>query len=121
MKTVGRVFFDEGVNKIIIDTEPYVIMKVRALFSKSQNGCKGRYTHKTRSRLDFLLTRGEEKIAVECKINAFKRAEVYRQIRRYTEEINLTSVVLVAPWNGIPSFIIDKTPVSIIDTSINAI
>lgn len=74
-----------------------------------------------RSRLDFLVTRGNEKIAIECKINAFKRADVYRQVRRYVEEIQVDALALVAPWNAIPSFVVDETPVVVIDTSINAI
>lgn len=74
-----------------------------------------------RSRLDFMLTRGEERIAVELKINQTERAEVYRQVRRYVEEGNITSLILVAPWHGIPSFKVDGVPVIVIDTSINSI
>lgn len=79
------------------------------------------YKVSKRSRLDFLVTRGEEKVAIECKINSFKRADVYRQVRRYAEEIKVDAVALVAPWNGIPSFIVDETPVLVLDTSINSI
>ena len=79
------------------------------------------YQISKRSRLDFLVYNNNEKIAIECKINAFKRADVYRQVRRYIEEANINAVVLVAPWNGINSFIIDNVPVIVIDTSINSI
>lgn len=71
-----------------------------------------------RSRLDFLITRGTEKIAIECKINALKRAEVYRQVRRYVEEMpDLTAIVLLAPWHGIASFKVDNIPVIVVDST----
>lgn len=79
------------------------------------------YKITTKSRLDFLITRGEESVIVECKINARKRADVYRQIRRYSEEMKVDAVILVAPWNGISSFTVDSTPVIVLDTSINSI
>jgi hypothetical protein len=60
-------------------------------------------------------------VAIECKINALKRADVYRQVRRYAEEIDVNAVLLVAPWNGISSFVVDKTPVVVVDTSISAL
>lgn len=74
-----------------------------------------------RSKLDFLLTQGTERIAIECKINQTKRAEVYRQVRRYVEEGNITSLILVAPWHGVASFKVDGVPVIVIDTNINQI
>lgn len=69
-----------------------------------------------RSRLDFLVVRGEEKVAIECKINSTKRAEVYRQVRKYVEEGKVTAVVIYAPWHGIASFKVDGTPVVVVDT-----
>lgn len=74
-----------------------------------------------RSRLDFLIDNETEKVAIECKINSTQRTEVYRQVRRYTEEGSITSLVLVAPWHGISAFKVDKTPVLVVDTNINAI
>jgi superfamily II DNA or RNA helicase len=72
-----------------------------------------------RSRLDFMIIRGDERLAIECKIEATKRTEVYRQVRRYVEEGNIGSLVLLAPWYGIPSFKVEGTPVCVIDTSVN--
>ena len=75
-----------------------------------------------RSRLDFLISNKNEKVILECKINSKKRADVYRQVRRYIEEIeNPSAVVLLAPWHGISSFIIDEVPVVIVDSAINAL
>ncbi|CAM6005473.1 unnamed protein product [Sphagnum balticum] len=74
-----------------------------------------------RSRLDFLVSNENEKIAVECKIEQTGRPEVYRQVRRYAEEGKITSLVLVAPWFGISSFKVDSVPVIVVDTSINSI
>jgi hypothetical protein len=71
-----------------------------------------------RSRLDFMIETETDKIAIECKIDSTKKAEVYRQVRRYVEE-GVNSVILVAPWMGVNSFKVDGTPVIIIDTSIN--
>lgn len=74
-----------------------------------------------RSRLDFLVSNGVEKVAIECKINSTKRAEVYRQVRRYVEDGGATSVVVFAPWFGIGSFKVDETPVVVVDTGTQAI
>jgi superfamily II DNA or RNA helicase len=74
-----------------------------------------------RSRLDFLVTRGVERIAIECKIEATKRPEVYRQVRRYVEEGKIGALVLLAPWFGIASFKVDGTPVVVVDTSASQI
>ncbi len=74
-----------------------------------------------RSRLDFLVSNGSERIAVECKIESTGRPEVYRQVRRYVKEGNITSLVLIAPWHGISSFKVDNVPVIVVDTSINSI
>lgn len=74
-----------------------------------------------RSRLDFLVSKGDEKVAIECKINSTKRAEVYRQVRRYVEDAQVTSVVLYAPWQGVPSFVVDGIPVIIVDPSLTAL
>lgn len=74
-----------------------------------------------RSRLDFMIGNDTEKVAIECKIDSTQRAEVYRQVRRYAEEGAITSLVLVAPWQGIPAFKVDNVPVLVVDTNINAI
>lgn len=74
-----------------------------------------------RSRLDFLISNDKEKIAVELKIESAGKQEVYRQVRRYVQEGNITSLILVAPWFGISSFKVDGIPVIVIDTSINSI
>lgn len=74
-----------------------------------------------RSRLDFMIQREGEKIAIECKIESTGRAEVYRQVRRYVEEGQISSLVLVAPWFGVPSFKVDGTPVVVVDTNVNSI
>ncbi|HBI00981.1 MAG TPA: hypothetical protein DDY18_05090 [Flavobacterium sp.] len=79
------------------------------------------YKITARSRLDFLVSNDTERIAIECKIDNTKRPEVYRQVRRYVEEGNITSLVLVAPWFGIASFKVENTPVVVIDTNINSI
>jgi SNF2 family DNA or RNA helicase len=68
-----------------------------------------------RGRLDFLVSRGDEAVAVECKIGHTERAEVHRQVRRYAEHPDITSVVLLAPWSGVPSFSVDGTPVTVVD------
>lgn len=79
------------------------------------------YKITARSRLDFLVSNDTERIAIECKIDNTKRPEVYRQVRRYVEEGNITSLVLVAPWYGIASFKVENTPVVVIDTNLNSI
>ncbi len=79
------------------------------------------YKITSRSRLDFLVSNDTERIAIECKIDNTQRAEVYRQVRRYAEEGNITSLLLVAPWYGIPSFKVDGIPVVVIDTNVNSI
>lgn len=75
----------------------------------------------SRSRLDFLITRNEEKVAIECKIHGLKRAEVYRQVKRYVEDLKVSGLILLAPWHGINSFLVEETPVSVIDISKNQI
>lgn len=74
-----------------------------------------------RSRLDFLVSKGDEKVAIECKIASTKRTEVYRQVRRYAEEAKITSVVLYAPWTGVSSFIVDDIPVIVVDPSLTSL
>ncbi len=74
-----------------------------------------------RSRLDFLISNDSERIAVECKIESTGKTEVYRQVRRYAEEGGITSLVLIAPWHGIPSFKVDGISTIVIDTSVNSI
>jgi len=68
-----------------------------------------------RSRLDFLVRNGEDRIAIECKINQTNRAAVYRQVRRYIEEAQITGAIIMAPWAGVNSFEIDGVPVTIAD------
>lgn len=68
-----------------------------------------------RSRLDFLVTRGNERIAIECKIDQTGRTAVYRQVRRYAEEAGITGAVILAPWSGVSSFIVEEVPVIIVD------
>lgn len=79
------------------------------------------YKISKRSRLDFMIQEGNERVAIECKIDSTKRTEVYRQVRRYAEEASITSLVLAAPWHGITSFKVDNVPVLVVDTNINAI
>jgi superfamily II DNA or RNA helicase len=74
-----------------------------------------------RNRVDFMVSDSNEKIVIECKIDATNRASVYRQVRRYIEELNITSLVLLAPWNGIASFKVDGIPVIVLDTSVSQI
>lgn len=73
------------------------------------------YKISKKSRLDFLIEGNGERIAVECKINQTNRSEVYRQVRRYVKEANVTAAVIFAPWFGISSFSIDGIPVVVID------
>ena len=68
-----------------------------------------------RSRLDFLVTQAEERIAIECKMDQGGRAAVYRQVKRYAEEANVTGVVLFAPWPGVASFVVEGVRVSVVD------
>jgi hypothetical protein len=70
-----------------------------------------------RSRLDFLVTNDGERVAIECKRDALKRADVYKQVRKYAQEANVTAVVLFAPWFGISSFMVDGIPVVVVDYS----
>ena len=70
-----------------------------------------------RSRLDFMVTRGEEKIGIECKIDSTGKKEVYRQVRRYANEAGVTALALFAPWGGVPGFVVDGVPVVVVDYS----
>lgn len=74
-----------------------------------------------RGRLDFLVSNDTERVAVECKINSTKRAEVYRQVRRYAQEANITSLILLAPWSGVESFWVDGIKVVVVNFSKNAL
>lgn len=74
-----------------------------------------------RSRLDFLVEGVGERIAVELKATAQDRQAVYRQVRKYVKEAKVSSVVLFCPWFGIPSFMVDDTPVVIIDCTKNSV
>lgn len=70
-----------------------------------------------RNRLDFLVTRGQERIGIECKINSTGKQDVYRQIRRYVQEAGVTAMVIFAPWGGVPAFKVDGVPVVVVDYS----
>ena len=109
--------------KIPHNTEDEMQRALESVLPQALPDCKieREYNLSKRSRLDFLISRGDEKIIIECKVNARKRADVYKQVRRYAEEIDVNAVVLVAPWNAVPSFIVDGTPVVVVDTSTNAL
>lgn len=68
-----------------------------------------------RNRLDFLVTQGHESIAIECKMTHTDKGAVYRQIRRYITEIDITGAVLLAPWSGVANFSVEGVPVTIVD------
>lgn len=68
-----------------------------------------------RSRLDFLVSGDGERVAVECKIDQTGRSAVYRQVRRYAEEANVTSLIVLAPWSGVSNFSVEGVPVTVID------
>lgn len=74
-----------------------------------------------RSRLDFLVSNETERVAIEIKQDSTDRAAVYRQVRKYVQEANITSLVLFAPWFGIASFVIDNVPVVVVDFTKNSI
>lgn len=92
----------EGVAKTLPGLIPSATVEREVKFSK-------------KSRIDFVVTEGVEKIGIEIKATMTKRADVYRQVRRYIEEAQVTSVVLFAPWHGIPSFKVDGVPVVVVD------
>lgn len=80
------------------------------------------YKFSKRSRVDFLASRGTERVFIECKIDQTDRASVFRQVRRYIEEgENVSALILVAPWHGVPAFIVDGVPVVVLDTNVNSI
>lgn len=68
-----------------------------------------------RSRLDFLVERDGERVAIECKVNSGDRAAVYRQVRKYAAEANITSLVLFAPWSGVEKFEVDGIKVEVVN------
>ena len=68
-----------------------------------------------RGRLDFLVTSGSDSIAVECKIDQTGRGSVYRQVRRYIEEADVSGVVILAPWSGVSNFVVEDVPVTVVD------
>ena len=74
-----------------------------------------------RSRLDFLVTDGTERVAIEIKKDQTDRVAVYRQVRKYVKEANINSLILFAPWFGIPSFTVDGIPVIVVDYTKNSI
>lgn len=77
------------------------------------------YKATPRSRIDFLVQTGDgsERVAVELKIHSTQRAEVYRQVRKYAKEANITSLVLFAPWSGVESFVVDEIKVVVVNFS----
>lgn len=110
--------------KVPVNTEEEMQRTVHALLPKvmpSDAKIEREVKITKRSRLDFLITRGSERVAIECKTEQTQRAEVYRQVRRYVEEGGITSIVLFAPWHGIASFKVDGTPVIVIDTGAQSI
>lgn len=74
-----------------------------------------------KSRLDFRASRGDERVAIECKVTARDRKEVYKQVRRYASEASVTGVVLIAPWTGVPSFVVDGIRVEVVDPSLASV
>lgn len=70
-----------------------------------------------KSRLDFFVTEGNERIVVECKNNSRNKSAAYKQIRRYIKEVNPTSVIMVAPWTGVSDFEVDGVQVVVINVS----
>lgn len=70
-----------------------------------------------RMRLDFLVEGQSEKIAIEIKKDSGDKASVYRQVRKYTKDAGITSLILYAPWFGIGDFSVDGIPVIVIDYS----
>ena len=68
-----------------------------------------------RNRLDFLIATQTERIAIECKVEATGKQAVYRQVRRYAQEAGVTGLIVLAPWSGVPSFVVDGIPVTVID------
>lgn len=68
-----------------------------------------------RSRLDFLVSNGSERIAIELKIDQTGKGSVYRQVRRYAEEAQITGLVLLAPWSGVANFSVEGVPVTVVD------
>lgn len=79
------------------------------------------YQISKRSRVDFCVSSEDEKIFIECKIKSNNKQSVYRQVRRYIQEGGAHAVILVAPWTGIQSFVIDEVPVVVISPSLNKI
>lgn len=75
------------------------------------------YKISKRSRVDFLVTRGDERVMIECKITQGERAATYKQVRRYIEAVPDAKVILVAPWGGVNKFKVDDTEVSVINIS----
>lgn len=73
------------------------------------------YKLSKKSRLDFLIERGEERVVIEVKKGSDQKAAVYRQVRRYVEEAQISALVLFAPWFGIANFKVENTPIIIAD------
>jgi len=133
---LGRVFKHE--DRLIIDAEPHVMARIRILFTQGWNyGSQGLFTHKPISLPNTLSVCRDilwisERYPVDFIDNLYVQivekskeydrilADVYRQVRRYVEE-GVTSVVILAPWNGINSFSVDGTRVIVVDTCLSAI
>lgn len=108
-------------SKITVNSEAEMQDALSQCLSVLGDKVEKEYKISKRSRIDFMATDGTEKIGIECKINSTDRKGVYRQVKRYIEEGQFTSMVIVAPWHGIPSFKVDNIPVLIIDPNVNAI
>lgn len=89
--------------------------------SRLQGRVEREVTVGKKSRLDFLVSNENERIAIECKKTQGDRQAVYRQVRRYVEEAKVTAVILFAPWFGVGSFIVDEIPVIVVDFTKNSI
>lgn len=109
--------------KIPVNTEAEMQESMHDLMKNHLHGAEVEREYKIskRSRVDFLVSKGDEKIAIECKITTTDRQSTYKQVRRYAEEIKVDGVILVAPWPEVGGFIVDQTPVVVIDTSMNAL
>lgn len=109
--------------KVPVNTEEEMQEALNTILTENIKNAKVEREYKItkRSRLDFLISNDTERVAIECKVVSTGRTEVYRQVRRYVEEGKINSLILVAPWHGIPAFKVDGTPVIIIDTNINSI
>lgn len=72
-----------------------------------------------KSRLDFLISNGEDKVIIECKNTTKNRNDAIKQARRYIEELKPKCLILFVPWSGGYDFMVDDVPVVIISYSKN--